>query len=74
MVCYVDDVLLGLDGWKEHQQVLLCALKVLHDHDWIVSPKKGQWGKREIEYLGTLITRKRMQPSNGLLQKISDIK
>ena len=61
---YLDDILIFSSDLAEHRQVVKEVLKRLQENDLYLRPEKCEFEKREVEYLGLLISegRVRMDP------------
>jgi hypothetical protein len=56
VVVYMDDILIFTRTIEEHQEVTCKVLKILKDNDLYLKPKKCEFEKRKIEYLGLVIS------------------
>lgn len=57
VLVFFDDILVYSQSWKEHLEHLKHVLKTLQQHCFYANPKKSSFGKREIGYLGHIISK-----------------
>ena len=58
---YLDDILMFSSDLAEHWGVVKDVLKQLQDNDLYLWPEKCKFEKTEVEYLGLLISKGRVQ-------------
>ncbi|XP_075775938.1 uncharacterized protein LOC142826874 [Pelodiscus sinensis] len=68
---YIDDIVVFSRTWEEHLQQLGAVLRTLQRAGLTANPKKCQFGKREVSYLGYTVGRGRLKP---LLDKVCAIR
>ena len=59
---YLDDLLIHTETLEEHQKIVKEVLKRLHENGMALSLDKCVWQKKEVEYLGYLISEKGLIP------------
>jgi len=52
---FIDNVLVGTETEKEHDELVEEILKRLEEHDLYVKPKKCEWKVQEVGFLGVVI-------------------
>jgi len=52
---FIDDVLVGTEMEKEHDELVEEILRRLEEHDLYVKPEKCEWKVREVGFLGVVI-------------------
>ena len=55
VVAFVDDVLVGTETEKEHNEIVEEVLRRLEENDLYVKPEKCAWKVRKIGFLGIVI-------------------
>ena len=60
VVVYLDDILLFSKDPSRHEEHVKEVLKRLQDNDLYLRPEKCEFEKREVEYLGLLITERQV--------------
>jgi len=55
MVVYLDDILIFTRMEEEHAKAIRWVLQVLQEHKLFLCPKKCEFCKEQIEYLGLVI-------------------
>ena len=56
IVVYLDDILIFTKMEEEHEQVVWRVLEILVEHKLFLYPKKCEFHRRQIEYLGLVIS------------------
>ena len=72
-ICYLDDVLVWSETWEQHLQRLRSVLEKIRQSGLALSPEKCQFGKRTVEYLGTVICNGRVSMSAARVQQLRDL-
>ena len=72
-ICYLDDVLVWSVTWEEHLKRLRSVLEKIRQAGLALSPEKCQFGKRTVEYLGTVICNGRVSMSAARVQQLRDL-
>ena len=57
VIVYMDDILVFTHTLTEHRKVVCEVLQILQDNKLCLKPKKCEFKKQEIEYLGMIIQR-----------------
>jgi len=52
---FIDDVIVGTETEKEHDELVAEVIKRLEENDLYVKPEKCKWKVREVEFLGVVI-------------------
>jgi len=55
VAAFVDDVLVGTETEKEHNEIVEEMLKKLEENDLYIKPEKCVWKVRKIRFLGVVI-------------------
>ena len=61
VIVFVDNVLVGTETEKEHDEIVKEILKRLEENDLYVKPEKCMWKVRKIEFLGVVIGPNRIE-------------
>ena len=61
MVVYLDDILIFTEIEEEHKQVVWRVLEVLAEHKLFFYPKKCEFHRRQIDYLGLVISENKVE-------------
>ena len=61
VVVFVDNVLVGTETEKEHDEIVKEILKRLEENDLYVKPEKCVWKVRKIGFLGVVIGPNRIE-------------
>ena len=73
-VCnFMDDILVYTETWQEHLKVMEEILKRLDEAGLTANPKKCEFGRRSVEFLGHKLSNGNIQPSEANLEKINNI-
>jgi len=56
VVVYLDDILIFMETLEEHWKVTQRVMELLRKHNLFLKPKKCQFEKTEVEYLGVIIS------------------
>lgn len=72
-ICYLDDILVWSVTWEQHVQRLRSVLEKIRQAGLALSPEKCQFGKRSVEYLGTVISDGRISMSASRVQHLRDL-
>ena len=54
---YIDDILIFSRSMAEHIDVINQVLQILHDNDFYLKPKKYEFYKKKLNYLGFTISK-----------------
>ena len=52
---FIDDVIVGTETEKEHDELVAEVIKRLEENDLYVKPEKCKWKVREVKFLGVVI-------------------
>jgi len=55
VAAFMDDVLVGTEEKKEHNEIVEEVLKKMKENDLYVKPEKCMWKVREIDFLGLVM-------------------
>lgn len=69
---YVDDVLIAEGSWENHNQVLGQLLNIFSQSGVTVNLKKSEFGRKQIRFLGHLITAEGIKPDPEKIAAIRD--
>ena len=58
VVTFVDDVLIGTETEKEHDELVEEVLKQLEENDLYVKPEKCAWKVQKVNFLGVVMCHK----------------
>ena len=67
---YIDDLLIASTSPEEHKQHLRLVLERLHKHGILINPAKCVWGAAHLEFLGSHVSAKGIQPLEDKVQII----
>jgi len=56
VIVYLDDILIFTEMEEEHEQVVWRVLEVLVEHKLFLCPEKCEFHRKQIEYLGLVIS------------------
>jgi hypothetical protein len=68
---YLDDIIVGGASAEIHDENLLKLLRRLDEHQVRLNKEKCQFGVRQIEYLGHVITREGLKPTASKVEAIT---
>ena len=52
---FIDDVIIGMKGEEEHNELVEKVVKRLVENEMYVKPEKYKWKMKEVEFLGVVI-------------------
>ena len=55
MAAFIDDVIIGMKGEKEHDELVVEMIKRLEKNDLYMKLEKYKWKMRKVEFLGVVI-------------------
>ena len=58
IIVYIDDILICSDNEKDHEKYLNTFITLCKEHDIVLSEKKVEIKRKEIEFLGMIIDSK----------------
>jgi len=61
VVVYLDDILIFTETEEEHEQVVRRVLEVLVEHKLFLRPEKCEFHRKQIEYLGLVISENKVE-------------
>jgi len=61
VVVYLDDILIFTETEEEHEQAVQRVLEVLAEHKLFLCPKKCEFHRKRIEYLGLVISENKVE-------------
>ena len=70
---FFDDILIATESWEEHLQAIDGLFTCLASHGLTARPSKTEVGFKEIEFLGHMVGRGQMRPTEGKVSKILSI-
>lgn len=71
---YLDDIIIFGKNAKEHNHHLKKVLNALRKHNLKIEPGKCQFLKNEIQYLGHIISKEGIKPTNANIKVIQGLK
>ena len=71
--CYLDDLLVATETWKEHLEALEALLCALRHHGLKAKPSKCELGLTELSYLGHMVGSGHYNPLPDRVQAISEM-
>ena len=72
IIVYIDDMLICSDNEKDHEKHLDIFITLCKEHGIILSEKKVEIKKKEIEFLGMIIDSKGIKLQSHIAEKIKD--
>ena len=72
IIVYIDDMLICSDNEKDHEKYLDTFITLCKEHGIILSEKKVEIKKKEIEFLGMIIDSKGIKLQSHIAEKIKD--
>lgn len=72
VVCYLDDILIFSKTEEEHAEHVRLVLEVLRKHKLYAEPKKCEFGRREIGFLGHKLTQAGIHPEEAKIDIIKN--
>jgi len=70
VVAFMDDVLVGTETEKGHDEIIEEILKRLEENDLYVKPEKCMWKARKIGFLGVVIGPNRIEIEEGKVEGV----
>lgn len=70
---FIDDIILGGKGQKEHDEVLLEVLQRIQDHGFKLRDDKCRFGKKSLPFCGHIVSKDGIRPNPEKVQEISEI-
>jgi len=55
MAAFIDNVIIGMEGEEEHDELVAEVIKRLEENDLYVKLEKCKWRVREVKFLGVVI-------------------
>ncbi|XP_039293950.1 uncharacterized protein LOC120353595 [Nilaparvata lugens] len=74
VLVYMDDIIVFSDNLEEHLKHLKSVFKKLQNHNLKIQLDKTEFFKRELLYLGHIVSERGIQPNPAKLQAIKDFK
>ncbi|EGN91448.1 hypothetical protein SERLA73DRAFT_157560, partial [Serpula lacrymans var. lacrymans S7.3] len=56
VIVYLDDIMIFTDSLEEHRKIVSKVLQILADNQLYLKPEKCEFEKKEVEYLGMIIS------------------
>lgn len=72
VIPYLDDLLIASKDEESHKQDIKNVLKRLDEFGLVIKIEKCQFGKKEIEFLGFLVTAKGLSPTHRKIQALKE--
>ena len=72
IVVYMDDILIFSKTLEEHVGIVKEVLEILNNNKLSIQTKKCQFHQTKIEYLGTIISKDRIEVDSAKIKEISD--
>ena len=72
IIVYIDDILICLDNEKYHEKPLNIFITLYKEHGIVLSKKKVEIKKKEIDFPGMIIDFKGVKLHSHIAQKIKD--
>ena len=72
VVAYIDDLLVFSSSLEAHLNHLSCVMKRIREVGLKVNPSKCQFIRKEVEYLGHVITPEGLRPNDKLVGAVKD--
>ena len=72
MYGYVDDLLIFSKTEDEHLEHLTILFERLNEHGLTINLKKCKFGRKEIKFLGHIITTEGVQPASEKIEAIQN--
>uniref|UniRef100_K7G5Z2 ribonuclease H n=1 Tax=Pelodiscus sinensis TaxID=13735 RepID=K7G5Z2_PELSI len=69
---YIDDIIIFSESWEKHLEHLTEILEALRQAGLTANPKKCQFGKTEISYLGYTVGRGKLRPMVDKVQAVRE--
>jgi len=61
MATFINDILVATETEEGHDELVEEVLKRLEENDLFIKPEKCKWKVREVEFLGVVISPKRVE-------------
>jgi len=61
MAIFINDILVATETEEGHDELVEEVLKRLEENDLFIKPEKCKWKVREVEFLGVVISPKRVE-------------
>ena len=72
MICFLDDILIHSKSIREHEEHLRTVLGLLRKNQLYAKPRKTEFFKKQVTYLGHVITPEGIKPDEDKLSAIKD--
>jgi len=70
MATFINDILVAMDTEEGHDELVEEVLKRLEENDLFVKPEKCKWKVREVEFLGVVISPKRVKIQREKMERV----
>jgi len=70
MATFINDILVAMDMEEGHDELVEKVLKRLEENDLFVKPEKCKWKVREVEFLGVVISPKRVKIQREKMERV----
>ena len=70
MATFINDILVAMDTEEGHDELVEEVLKRLEENDLFVKPEKCKWKVREVEFLGVVISPKRVKIQREKMKRV----
>ena len=69
---FIDDVIIGMEGEEEHDELVEEVVKRLVENDLYVKLEKCKWKVREVRFLGVVIGPERIKMEEEKVKSVLD--
>jgi len=70
MATFINNILVAMDTEEGHDELVEEVLKRLEENDLFVKPEKCKWKVREVEFLGVVISPKRVKIQREKMERV----
>ncbi|XP_075768775.1 uncharacterized protein LOC142821515 isoform X2 [Pelodiscus sinensis] len=69
---YIDDIVIFSESWEKHLEHVTSVLRALREAGLTANPKKCQFGRAEVSYLGYTVGRGKLKPLVDKVQAVRE--